>query len=300
MILRVRFLICSLLLLSGLAQVANADTLLRWKFAAREQLRVTVDQHTVTETTGAGKPTGIDIKMQLQMAWAVDSVDADGTAKITQIFDRFVIAMKSGTSETIEYDSDSEIKPSGSAADIAAAVEPVIGVEFVVTVTNRGAITAVELSEAATEAFASVKSPALKQLFSAEGISQLLGQSAVELPEEAVMPASHWKAELSTQSPLGTLEQAKTYTVAAPEEIDGKTLQKIDITGQLNIKATEPSSSKLKLVDQELSGVLKFDAEAGRLVRSESKQMLITERPYREFKIRVTTTAITTTTISSQ
>ena len=114
------------------------------------------------------------------------------------------------------------------------------------------------------------------------------------------MPASHWKAELSTQSPLGTLEQAKTYTVAAPEEIDGKTLQKIDITGQLNIKATEPSSSKLKLVDQELSGVLKFDAEAGRLVRSESKQMLITERPYREFKIRVTTTAITTTTISSQ
>ena len=104
---------------------ASADTLLRWKFNEGEQLQVTVDQHTVTQTTGAGKPTGIDITMQLQMTWTIDSVDADGTARMTQRFDRFAVKMKAGTAEPIEYASDSETKPSGSAANIAAAVGPI-------------------------------------------------------------------------------------------------------------------------------------------------------------------------------
>ncbi|HUG70100.1 MAG TPA: hypothetical protein VMM76_20290, partial [Pirellulaceae bacterium] len=178
MIFDFRLLICSLCLLGSLGHVASADTLLRWKFMEGEQLQVTVDQHTVTETTGAGKSTGIDITMQLRMAWTIDAVDADGTAQIRQRFERFAVTMKSGTAEPIEYASDSETKPSGSAAEIAAAVSPVIGADFTVTMTNRGAIRAVKLSEAAEKAFASVESSALKQLFSTEGITQLLGQAA--------------------------------------------------------------------------------------------------------------------------
>ncbi|MBI2477811.1 MAG: hypothetical protein HYV60_03945, partial [Planctomycetia bacterium] len=45
--------------------VAARETLLRWKFAAGEQWQVSVDQRTTTETTGAGKPTGIDITLQM-------------------------------------------------------------------------------------------------------------------------------------------------------------------------------------------------------------------------------------------
>ncbi len=279
--------------------VAASETLLRWKFAEGQRLEVTVDQHTVTETTGAGKPTGIEITMQSRMTWTVDSVDADGTAQIMQRFERFAVTMKSGTAEPIEYASDSETKPIGSAADIAAAVSPVIGADFTVTMTARGAIRAVKLSDAATEAFAAVESPALKQLFSAEGITQLLGQAAVELPEQAVALDSNWTATLTTPSPLGTLKQSRTYTLAAPEDVDGKTLERINITGQLEIEVSEKSPSKLKLLDQELTGTMQFDVEAGRLASSQSTQKLTTERPYREFKIKVETTASTNTTINS-
>ncbi|MEO8497024.1 MAG: DUF6263 family protein [Planctomycetota bacterium] len=299
MIFDFRFLIFDFVLVVGLCQVADAETLLRWKFAEGEQFLVTVDQHTVTATTGAGKPTGIDIAMQSRMSWTVDSVDADGTAQITQRIERFALTMKSGATEPIEYASDSETKPSGAAADIAAAVSPVIGADFTVTMTNRGAIRAVKLSDAAEKAFAAVESPALKQLFSAEGISQLLGQAAVELPEQAVAPDATWSATFTTPSPLGTLKQGRTYTLVAPEDGDGKSLERIDITGQLEIAASEQTPSKLKLIDQELSGKILFDATAGRLVKSETTQKLTTARPYREFKIKVETTATTTTTISA-
>ncbi len=299
MIFDFRLLICSLLLAAGLGHAANGETLLRWKFAEGQRVEVTVDQHTVTETTGAGKPTGIEITMQSRMTWTVDSVDTDGTAQITQRFERFAVTMKSGTAEPIEYASDSETKPIGSAADIAAAVSPVIGADFTVTMTARGAIRAVKLSDAATEAFAAVESPALKQLFSAEGITQLLGQAAVELPEQAVALDSNWTATLTTPSPLGTLKQSRTYTLAAPEAVDVTTLERINITGQLEIEASEQSPSKLKLLDQELTGTMQFDVEAGRLASSQSTQKLTTERPYREFKIKVETTASTKTTINS-
>lgn len=282
----------------GISDAASAETLLRWKFAEGQRLLVTVDQHTVTKTTGAGKPTGIDITMQSRMTWTVESVVPDGTAQITQRFDRFAVTMKSGDAEPIEYASDSETKPSGSAADIAAAVAPVIGADFTVTMTNRGAIRALKLSEAAAEAFASVASPALKQLFSAEGITQLLGQAAVELPERSVAKDSNWTSMVTTSSPLGTLKQSKTYTLVAPEDVDGRTLERIDITGQLEIEASEQAPRKLKLIGQELVGSMLFDAEAGRLASSRSTQILTTERPYREFKIKVETTATTTTTIT--
>ncbi len=299
MIVDFRLLIFDFLLVGCLCQVSHAETLLRWKFTEGERLQVTIDQHTVTSTTGAGKPTGIDIAMQSRMGWTVDSVDVDGTAHITQRFERFAVTMKSAGAESIEYASDSDTKPSGAAADIAAAVAPVIGADFTVTMSNRGAILAVKLSDAAEKAFAAVESPALRQLFTAEGISQLLGQTAVELPEQAVAQNGTWTATFTTPSPLGTLKQNRTYTLAAHEDIDGNVLERIDITGKLDIEASEQAPSKLKLIGQELGGKLFFDAEAGRLVKSESTQKLTTERPYRELKIKVETTAETTTTISS-
>ena len=282
------------------APAASAETLLRWKFAAGEQWQLTVDQHTVTVTTGAGKPTSIDITMQLRMSWTIDSVDPDGAARMTQRFERFAVKMKSGSAEPIEYASDSETSASGSATDIAAAIGPVIGADFLVTLTERGAIREVKLSDAATEAFTSVQSPALKQLFSAAGISQLLRQTAVEFPEQAVATESSWAAESTTPSPWGVVKQARSYTVAAQEVIDGKTLERINVAGELEIASDEQAPRKMQLIEHDFTGTLYFDAEAGRLAKSESTQKLTTERPYRELKIKVETTATTETTLSSR
>jgi len=278
---------------------ASAETLLRWKFAAGEQWQVSVDQRTTTETTGAGKPTGIDITLQMVMTWKINSVDDQGTAQIIQRIERFAVTMKSGTAEPIEYASDSEKKPSGPAADIAAAVAPVVGAEFTVTITGRGAIRDVKLSESTAAAFAAIDSQAFGKMFSPEGIARLLSQAAVEFPEAAIDSGGNWSATSSEPSRLGTLVQERTYTLAEPQELAGKQLERIDIAGTLEIKPSDASPSELKLLAQSLAGTMLFDLEAGRLSKSESTQKLTTERPYREFKIKVETTASTTTTISS-
>ena len=56
----------------------------------------------------------------------------------------------------------------------------------------------------------------------------------------------------------------------------------------------------LKLLAQERTGVLLFDTAAGRVVRSQATQKLTTERPYRDLKIRVETTASSVMTIKTQ
>ncbi len=289
-----------LLIAVVLTPTAHAEMLLRWKFKQGDQFQVTVDQHTVTEATGAGKPQGIDIKLQLQMSWTVASVADDETAQVMQRFDRFSVTMRSGSAAPIKYDSESDGKPEASAANIAAAVSPVIGAEFAVTMTSRGAIQDVKLSDAAREAFGSVESPALRQLFSAEGITQLLMQAAVELPEQEVKADSKWAATFTTQTALGTLKQARTYTVASPESVDGKQLERINISGQLTIEDSEQAPNRSQLIDQDLTGTMLFNGEAGHLAHSQSLQKLTTQRPYREFKINVQTTAETNTAITRQ
>lgn len=166
--------------------------------------------------------------------------------------------------------------------------------------TNRGVIREVNLSEAAVEAFSAIESPGLKNLFSAEGVRQLFSQAAVELPEAAVVTGSNWTASSATASPLGTLKHDRTYTVAANEVVDGKTLERIELSGDLAVESSEQTAGKSKLVDQALSGKMLFDTEAGRLVTCQSTQAFTTERPYREFKIKVVTTAETKMTISPQ
>ena len=132
---------------------AQAQQLLRWKFAPDQSFRVDFEQTTTTETTGAGKPTGIKIRMQMGMVWQIDSVQEDGTAKITQQFDSLKLSMKSGTTEAIEYDSTAEKAPTGAAATIAAGVQPLLGARFKVSMTDRGAIREVTLPDETSPGF---------------------------------------------------------------------------------------------------------------------------------------------------
>lgn len=289
----------SLVFLLLLGASARGQKQLRWKLQPSQTFRVNFEQKTVTETTGAGKPTGITINNQMQMTWKVESVEG-GTMVMTQHFDRLSLMMKSGDAAPIEYDSASEQEPSGSAKEIAATVEPLIEAAFTVTMDHRGAIRDVQLSEAAAKALESTDSAKLKQLFSAEGISRILSESAVEFPEGAVNAGDSWEANSETKSPLGLIKQLHTYTFAGAEDVDGTSLDKVTLKSVLEIAKDKNVPSKLKLLQQERTGKLLFDSEAGRMVRSESTQKLTTERPYRDLKIKVVTTSSSVMTIEPE
>lgn len=282
----------ALALLFAFCATGRAQTLFRWKFSPEQTLQVSFDQTTTTETTGAGKPKGINIRMQMGMTWKINSVQEDGTAEITQQFDSLKLSMKSGKADAIEYDSASEKASTGAAATIAAGVQPLLGARFKVSMTNRGVIREVTLPDETSESLKAIDSATIKQLFSAEGITKILRQSAIELPEAAVDAGATWEFESETKTPLGLLKQNHTYKLAGKEE----SIDKITIDTQLELRE---SPAKLKLLDQISRGTLLFDSELGRVVRSESIQELTTERPYREFKIKVVTTSTSAMTITT-
>lgn len=286
-------LLCVVLFVLATGTDVHSQQVLRWKFAPEQSLQVQFDQTTTTETSGAGKPTGIKIRMQMAMTWLVESVQQDGNAEITQQFDSLKLSMKSDKADTIEYDSASDKAPSGAAATIAAGVEPLLGARFNVSMTNRGVIREVTLPDETIEAMKGIDSETIKQLFSANGIAKVLRQSAVELPEAAIESGATWEVESQSKTPLGLLKQTQTYKFAGRED----SAEKITVDTQLNLV---DSPAKLKLLDQASSGTLLFDSEVGRVVRSEATQMLTTERPYREFKINVVTTSTSVMTIDSQ
>ena len=271
----------------------DAQQTLRWKFADGQSFQIRFEQTTTTETSGVGKDTGINMRMQMGMTWDVESVQQGGDAQITQQFDSLKLSMKSGKAEAIEYDSTSNEPPAGAAATIAAGVKPLLGARFNVSMTARGAIRDVTLPAETAAALQEIDTASIKQLFSAEGITTILRQSAVELPEQAVDAGDMWEVASETKTPLGLLKQTQTYKLVG--QVDSA--KKITVSAELELV---DATNKLELLDQSGSGTLLFDSELGRIVRSEATQKLTTERPYREFKIKVVTTSTSVMTIDSK
>ena len=248
------------LLLVGVHAEAQAQTVLRWKFEPGQSLQINFEQKTTSETSGVGTPTAVEIAMQMGMTWKIESVE-QGAAQITQTFDRLKMSMKSGKADAIEYDSEADEPPKGAAADLAAGVAPLLGAQFTVSMTNRGAIQEVALTEATAEALRQIDSKTVKQLFSVESITKILRQSTVELPESGVSAGKTWKTESESKTPLGVLKQNRIYSFEGTEG----SVAKITVDSQLNLG--EPSA-KVKLIDEEGSGTLLFDGQLGRIVKT--------------------------------
>lgn len=268
---------------------AHAETLLRWKFKSGETLRYTFVQKSQTETTGAGKPTTAAIDMTMQLTWRVEQMDQPGTATITQTIDQLKTAIKVDNLDAISYDSSMRSPASGPAKDIADAVGALIGAPCTVRLSDRGEILSVEPSPQLRDALARKKG---NNLFSADGLSRVVRQASLVLPEKAVEPGESWNASVETPSPLGQLDQDNQCTYVGPMQRDGMTYEQITVETKLSLKpAKDVNAAPIVIKESEQHGTIWFDASAGRLAASELKQRLVTERPYRDMTIRIQTTS---------
>lgn len=289
-------LLAALLLLAAHRPV-HAQRLLRWKFEPGQTFHVHVEQQTNTRSSGAGKPMDASITMQMHMTWKVEAVNEDGAAQMTQRFDRLQVSMKSGPAEPIIYDSAAATTPSGPAADMAAAVRPLLGADFRVVMTDRGAIREVVVPDATAQALEQTASATVKQLLTADGVAKILRQAAVELPANSVSPGDTWTAESPVDTPLGLFKLRHTYVLGDTEEVDGRSLEQITVTTEMPLSDVAGGSGP-KIVGHQQQGTILFDVQAGRMSRSDSRQKLSTERPYREFTIKVETNSASVTTLS--
>lgn len=285
------------LLLVLLAPSLRAETLLRWKFQQGQRLHVTVEQATRLETTAGPKPREMKVDTTMEMDWQVNAVDDGGTAEMTQTITRLKMRMETLGAAPVEFDTASEEQPTGTARYFIAASR-VVGVELKVAMTARGEITSVSLSDDAKklldEALAGTSLPAL---FSSEGLTATLKQTATALPEEAVDLGDTWETSTSSKLPIGEVRQMTTYTYAGSRDHDGRMLDAIDLKSQLQLSPSpKDAENAAQIKEQEHTGTLWFDAEAGRFVESNVSQKLVTESPYRGTQVRVSATTSQTTT----
>lgn len=269
----------------------HAEKLLRWKFAEGDQWKVRITQVSKTDTRAGIRPVKMTIDMSMDMDWSIQSVK-DDTATITQRFTRIALKMTPSDGKAVEFDSSSESKRTGISKAIGESVAPLLDVDFFLTVNNRGEFVEVSLSDEAKKKLDSIpKDSNLKSIFTQEGITDLLQQSAVVLPKDAINEGDEWKTKTTAKTPIGELTQNHTYTYVGSNQGDEEgapAVEKITVTSTLDLKAPKTSGSKITIKEHTQTGQLLFDADAGRFVETSISQKIVSELPYRNLNIKST------------
>jgi hypothetical protein len=280
-------------------EVSADGKLLRWKFQQGDRFHVMLRQTSVHETRVNNRPLKMTLKMTTELDWIVDSVDEQGRGVITQSFRRMALLMDNDQGESIEFDSASQGQSRGLAKEIAQRISPLIGLKLQVTMNDRGEIVDTSFSKEAEKILeAESKDGQIRKLFSKEGLTQMLRQSAAVLPEQPVSPDDTWTVKTASKSPIGDLDQVHNFTYEGEEQKNGHTLQKIVVETSLALaKSKGNSEPSMKLEDQTQTGTLYFDAEAGNFVASTIDQKFTSQTPYREMIIRSTVDSTLTMTI---
>src|SRR5690606_15795594 len=97
---------------------------------------------------------------------------------------------------------------------------------------------------------------------------RMMKQSGLKFPAEGVSPGKRWTDKLELQNTaLGKQVVTTTYTYEGEEVVDGKTLDKIGGSTQIDF-GNPPNGVKLTIADQKSTGYILFDNQAGDLVSS--------------------------------
>lgn len=279
---------------------ATAATLLRWKLQPGQRFQVQVTQNSKTETTVNNRTVKMSLDLLMDMTWAVDSVDQQGAATVSQMFTRIQVNMDAPSVGKVSFDTAKKTKPGELTEGMAEAIGPLINAKFSVKMTPRGKITEVEIPKETVAAIKKATTTSkLRQLLSVEGLTQLLRQSLATLPEAAIEPGEQWERQTTTPSPLGRLHQTHKYTYRGTVDREGKPIEKIDVATNLSLEPSKDiTAKKLTVKKHEQTGTLYFDDEAGRFVATETHQSIDSERPFRDLRIVVSVDTISRTEIS--
>jgi hypothetical protein len=258
--------------LSG--DVLFAQSPLRWQFTEDDTFRVAFYQTSTTTSTVGKPPITLTSEMSMEMRWTVADVSATGAAGIKQSFERFKTKIVAADAAPVEFDSASKDEPNPSARRIAASVRPLIGKSFSVTMTSRGEISGVKLSQelsAAIEQF--VVDDQIRSLFSTDGMRRTLQQAFPVLSGSAVANGDSWTDETKLTSPFGPLILRSTSRLENDVTLDATTLKRITATGEVNyVRQVDNAPSPMVVKEHRTAGEYLFDPELGHFSRSNVTQ----------------------------
>lgn len=281
--------------------VRAADVQLRWRLAAGSQLWLQLRQTSRTETAIQDRVTAVAIDTGLDLHWHVDRVDAEGTAQLTQSFTRLWLRSVSPDGKVLAYDSNAASPPAAESQALADAVQTLLRARVTLTLSSRGEILAVQRPAETDSLLGDLPASAgWKSLLTRDGMQRTLHQALGRLPEGPVAAGSTWSIVRQLDAPQGQLTATDTYAYDGAVEADGRPLERIRVTTQYQLPGAASMTPAPERVErQQVEGEYLFDATAGLLAEAKQTQTLVSEVPYGDGKIRVTTRSELTTRLSA-
>ncbi len=263
-----------------------------WRLEKDEQLKVNLKQTTTTKTKVDARETAVNSSNEIVMHWKVVSVTGDGDATIEQSLQSIKLSVEDPAvpSQAVRYDTaldDKEI--SKTSKTLLKQVKPLIGLKFVVVMSKLGEIKEVTLPPKTADAINQLpETLQLRKLFSSAGLKDILGASAIVLPEEKMAKGKQWADEKEVDTPFGPFKRIRNYQYDGRRTSDDVELGTFSIKSSM-VRLSDSSQpndpQKGKLVSFNGTGELKLDVKGGFFSQANIKNKVETERNYREKKI---------------
>lgn len=274
------FSIGLLVTLLSAALPVQAQTTFRYAFKPGEKLAYVLDQKVEMTNSVMGRQLVIKINQTLDFTWQVRSVDANGDAKLVQVFDRIRFHMDGPTGKT-DYDSKDGKEPTDPVGQaLSGLLTALAKAEFNLTINRRGEITSVTIPDKLKEALKNAPgSGGLgMDMMSEEGFKRMTSQSGVVFPKEAVAKGKSWNRKTEFElAMIGKVITRVDYTYDGNVARSGKNLDKITAKTKLTYALDENASVTMKITDQDTKSTILFDNQTGRIVESTIAQNVAQE-----------------------
>ncbi|MDG2382845.1 MAG: hypothetical protein P8N76_14345 [Pirellulaceae bacterium] len=261
-----------LLLLGCIVSPARgqAAKVLQWQLEPDQQYRLVVDwssQHVLADST-------VTNSTKCDLIWAVKSVDAEGQFEISQTLANVRQSVQMNDGAMFQYDSTSDAETTGTTAYLANYWKPLLGGQREFKMSPQGKVTDSE----AANSLAPTDNALVSRAFGRDGWRTAVRQGSVVFPPEGLVPNQTWTESQTVVLPTDggrlAVTRAYTYLGQAKQEGSETLFEQIKVENQFEIESDEGKPFSIKVVQQNGTGEILFDALTGRLVKSKFDQTL--------------------------
>jgi hypothetical protein len=261
----------------ALSSASTQAETLRWQFSAGQKFSQEMVQDMDSSIELGGQKINTIVKQTIDSQWSVNKVDDQGIAEITQVISRIRMQMDGASGISTKIDTASDDVPKGLAATLAGPLKAMTNAPFEMRMNSRGEVLDVKVAKETIEALRNLPgADKLGGMFSEEGLVNMIKQGTPSLPAGNIQVGYIWNSKLSTKLPqLGTMATHTEMTYQGPEQIDGKTQQKISMRLTTSVAAADNPLVKVSIKEQDASGTMRFDNQAGHISNTEMKQKMV-------------------------
>lgn len=248
---------------------ADQGAQLRWKFNTDQNLKVVMSQEMTQDMKVAETTVSSSTTNKTWSKWHTTEVHPDGSATILSEVTRILMTIENPVTGKMVLDTDQPAEEEGQAAQLEAMLRPMVGAEIRNRMSPRGKVSDVKIPD---EALAGLQGAVGGGMMSAEKLGEMMQKVSPVFPEQAMQEGDSWTSGSEVKTPVGNMKVDSTYTYEGPVEVDGRPLHSIRVDMTMDFEAPEGGPS-IKFGDQKSTGVMLFDNQAGRLVRSDIEQV---------------------------